>query len=292
MSLLSEKLNEMLYIGDQKRDFGLKTPKDIVRFDDINYGDDKQWQILDVYRQKNQDKKLPVIVNVHGGGWVYGTKETYQFYAMSLAQRGFVVINYTYRLAPKYKFPAALEDTNLVIKWIYKNYETYQMDVDHIFMVGDSAGAHYLSLYASICTHDSYKKQFKFKVPYGFKPKAIALNCGVYDIYEAFRNEETKILFGDLLGKSNLEDNLKLIDPLIYINHKYPPVFLMTANQDHLRSHAPKMKKVLEQNHITFTSKIYGDHDHLLYHVFHCDMKNKEGKKCNDDTAAFFKSMI
>ena len=79
--------------GDRKRDAGLKTPEDVKRFDDISYGPDRKYQLLDVYRLKDAEGKLPVIVSVHGGGWVYGTKETYQFYCMSLAQRGFAVVN-------------------------------------------------------------------------------------------------------------------------------------------------------------------------------------------------------
>ena len=55
---------------------------------------------LDVYRPKlNIKGKLPVIMSVHGGGWVYGDKDVYQWYCMNLAQRGFAVVNYSYRLA-------------------------------------------------------------------------------------------------------------------------------------------------------------------------------------------------
>ena len=61
--------------ADAKRDSEKKTPEDILRFDNILYGEDEKWQILDVYKLKSAEGRLPVIVNVHGGGWVYGTKE-------------------------------------------------------------------------------------------------------------------------------------------------------------------------------------------------------------------------
>ena len=117
MSFTSFLLRSAFERGDNKRDAGLETPEDIRRYDDIAYGGDARWQVLDVYRPKNETGKLPVIVSVHGGGWVYGDKERYQYYCMSLAQHGFAVVNYTYRLAPKFKFPASLEDTNLVFRW-------------------------------------------------------------------------------------------------------------------------------------------------------------------------------
>ena len=121
MSHTSERVRREWKIGDAKRDAGLTTPDDIQRFDNISYGEDLVWNLLDVYRPKKQDGKLPVIVNIHGGGWVYGDKEIYQFYGMSLAQRGFAVVNFSYRLAPEAKFTAQLEDINNVINWMYPN---------------------------------------------------------------------------------------------------------------------------------------------------------------------------
>ena len=123
--------------GDNKRDAGLKTPENIVRYDDIIYGTESKWQKLDVYRPKDATGKLPVIVSVHGGGWVYGDKERYQFYCMDLAERGFAVVNFSYRLAPEYKFPASLEDTNFVFTWVLENAETYRLDTEKLFAVGD-----------------------------------------------------------------------------------------------------------------------------------------------------------
>ena len=116
MSIVSQKLKKEFFKNDEIRDKGLTTPEDVVRYDDIFYGENHKWQILDVYRPKDSEGILPVIVSVHGGGWVYGDKERYQWYCMDLARRGFAVVNFTYRLAPEYKFPSPIEDTNSVIK--------------------------------------------------------------------------------------------------------------------------------------------------------------------------------
>ena len=123
MSLTSMYVRYSFGKGDRKRDAGLSTPEDVKRYDDILYGRNRKWQVLDVYRPKGAEGKLPVIVSVHGGGWVYGNKEVYQFYCMSLAQRGFAVVNFTYRLAPEYRYPAQLEDTDAVIHWIFDHKE-------------------------------------------------------------------------------------------------------------------------------------------------------------------------
>ncbi len=85
-----EKIRREFKENDDMRDDGLTTPEDVERVDDICYGTDITWQILDVYRPKMaQERKLPVIISYHGGGWVYGDKERYQYYCMSLAKQGF-----------------------------------------------------------------------------------------------------------------------------------------------------------------------------------------------------------
>lgn len=88
MSLTSFMVRTIFKRGDDKRDAGCTTPQDIRRFDDIVYGLNPSWNRLDVYRPKDAEGLLPVIVSVHGGGWVYGDKERYQYYCMSLAQQG------------------------------------------------------------------------------------------------------------------------------------------------------------------------------------------------------------
>ena len=180
MSELSDKIRSEFKKADDERDALMNTPEDIERWDNIVYGhDDREMQRLDVYRPKQaQGEDLPVIISVHGGAWMYGDKERYQYYCMSLAQRGFAVVNFTYRLAPESKFPAQLEDVNLVCKWVMKRAGRFHFDTERIFAVGDSAGAHLLGLYAAICTNPAYAAKYDFAVPEGFALTAIALNCG------------------------------------------------------------------------------------------------------------------
>ncbi len=73
--------------NDDARDAGLNPyPENVDRFDNIRYGDHGEDNLLDLYRPHHYEGKLPVIVHVHGGGYVYGTKETYQFYGLALAR--------------------------------------------------------------------------------------------------------------------------------------------------------------------------------------------------------------
>ena len=290
MSITSRVVCAVFKRGDDKRDAGLCTPEDIVRFDDILYGPNKRWNRLDVYRPKGLDGMAPVIVSIHGGGWVYGDKERYQYYCMSLAQQGFAVVNFTYGLAPKFKFPSQLEDANRVFTWVLENAETYGFDTERVFAVGDSAGAHLLGLYSCLCTNPDYAVNFSFRPPRGFAPKAVALNCGTYEIKIGKKKDMTARLMADLLPQKGTDEELERISVLRHVTDKFPPALVMTCEGDFLAQEAPGMVQKLESLGVPVLYKYYGDKDHVLGHVFHCNMRSDAAAQCNRDECDFFHS--
>lgn len=293
MSLVAKWIRYNWAKGDKKRDAGLTIPEDISRKDNISYGMDKM-NVLDVYRPKGVKGKLPVIVSVHGGGWVYGDKELYQHYCMSLAQRGFAVVNFTYRLSPEHKFPAHLKDTVKVFKWVLAHGAEYDFDMDNIFAVGDSAGGHILSLFCAMCANPEYAAKYSFKTPEGFMPKAIALNCGVYDF--DFQNESAgstmTLMKKYILPKKGTEEELYEISTVNYITWQFPPCYIMTANEDFLKEQPNGLMQKLEEAGVPYVYKLYGDEGNRLGHVFHLDMRNETGKICNDEECAYFRSFM
>ena len=275
-------------IDDAKRSEGLVTPEGIQRFDNILYGVDKKTNYLDVYRPKNSKEKLPVIVSIHGGGWVYGNKDIMQFYCMSLAEKGFAVVNFSYRLAPKYKHPTPFVDTNTVFNWIFENAENYGFDTNNIFAVGDSVGANILALYCCAYADKEYAKKIEIQPIPQFELRAIALNCGIYrmahgeiDILidrfaeEYFNNRGTKEEYAEITVANHITSN-------------FPPSFVMTAEGDFLSSQAKPFYDILKSLEIETEYHFYGDKKHELKHVFHIDIKLPEARKCNDDECSFF----
>ena len=69
---------------------------------------------------------------------------------MNLAEAGFTVINASYRLAPNHHFHAQIEDVALIVQWVIDHAEEYHLDLDNLFMIGDSVGAHLASMYCCI----------------------------------------------------------------------------------------------------------------------------------------------
>ncbi len=286
MSVTSDRIRREFAASDAIRDAGLTTPDDIRRFDDIAYGA-HPLQRLDVYRPVNATGPLPVIVSVHGGGWVYGDKALYQYYTMSLARRGFAVVNFSYRLAPEHRFPAQLEDIAAVFAWVNANAGEYGMDRNGLFAVGDSAGAHLLGLYCAACTNSEYARRFPFA--FGPVPKAISLACGVYAIDPG--DDQHMKLMEDLLPGGPTPGNLALVDVKRWLTPSFPETFLFTCTGDFLQEQADAMQVALRQKRIPHIMRFYGDAAHALGHVFHCDMRSEAGRRCNDEQCAFLQGV-
>ena len=280
--------------GDDKRDSGLSTPDTIQRNDNIPYDKKDKLQILDVYRPKsliNNNTKLPVIINIHGGAWVYGTKETYQFYCMSLAEQGFAVINFSYRLTPEYKYPAQIEDINSVFKWVYANKENYNFDIKNVFCVGDSAGANLTSIYCCMLVNEDFASTIKFSLQKNIIPNAVALNCGGFRSYKISEDSEFSILTYCILDNVN-DETLKLMSSDLFINDKFPKTFIMSCYGDPLSYEYLYMKDKLKENGVKVVEKYYGTEEKPLCHVFHCDIRRDESKICNKEECDFFKENL
>ncbi len=276
--------------SDAKRDAAIPLPKGITECRNISYGEHGKHSLLDVCYPDGTTQPLPTIVSIHGGGYVYGSKEIYRRYAMDMARRGFAFVNFNYRLAPRWKFPTPLADTNAVLEWIVKNQTRYHLDPQRIILVGDSAGAQLASQYAAILTNPSYAAHFGLALP-EVKIVALGLNCGVYDVAQQAAPPR-KGLALDYLGKKISADDPRL-KVLEAITERYPPAYITTACHDFLRDCAEPMYALLTKKGIPCQWKCYGtEENEKIGHVFHVNILLPEAVECNDDAAAFFRKYI
>ena len=286
-------IRRMFKAGDDVRDAGLVTPPDVVRFDDICYGPHGRENTLDVYRPRAAgEDTLPCIVSVHGGGWVYGDKERYQYYCMDLARRGFAVVNFTYRLAPEHPFPAAVEDTNAVFTWLTAHAGDYGVDMGRLFMVGDSAGGQLACQYAAMVTNPAYAALFGLEIP-PIRFRAVALNCGQYRVRpEREWDVSSYATLGAYLGPDP-DKFLPQMDTLSHITPAFPPAYVMTSQYDFLRDQAGPLCDVLKAQGVPYVYKCWGEEgqEHMA-HVFHLNMRLKEADACNQEECEFFLNQI
>jgi len=97
---------------------------------------------LDLARPKSPSAKCPAVLCIHGGGFRAGKREGWDGRCKMLAERGYVAATVTYRLAPKFPYPAAVHDVKAAVRWLRANAATYSIDPDRIGVTGDSAGGH------------------------------------------------------------------------------------------------------------------------------------------------------
>jgi acetyl esterase/lipase len=132
-------------------------PENVKAELDITYGKTPEQELkLDIYRPKSGGDKLPACVLVHGGGWTGGNKEKFRPLAIALAEKGYVVANIEYRLAPAAKYPAAVQDCSLAVRFVHANAKRFGLDPHRIGAWGGSAGGHLVGLLAAAPTHGNF----------------------------------------------------------------------------------------------------------------------------------------
>ena len=286
MSLSALTFRITASVNDYLRDRKIPLPPGVVCHRGIAYHGGRK---LDVYYPEDTRSRLPTIVSIHGGGYVYGSKEIYRRYGMELARHGFAFVNFNYRLAPKWRFPAPLEDTNAVMGWLCQNGEKYHLDPDRVILVGDSAGAQLASQYAAIVQNPAYAANFAFRVP-PVTIRALGLNCGMYDLAAQARAPRQGI-YADYLGGISPDDpRLRVLDA---IGDSYPPAFLATACHDFLRENAGPMYEFLRAKGVPAVVRCYGSEARKeVAHVFHVNIRLPEAVECNDEECAFFQKYV
>ncbi|MDF1514817.1 MAG: alpha/beta hydrolase [Anaerolineae bacterium] len=113
---------------------------------DIVYGQGGDSELLlDLYLPRNPVRAVPIILYIHGGGWIELDKNWCP-YPMRFLEKEFAVASINYRLSDEAPFPAQLHDCKAAVRWLRDNADTYGLDADHIGAWGDSAGGHLAAL--------------------------------------------------------------------------------------------------------------------------------------------------
>lgn len=146
---LSSRLGET---ADEKRDeerHATRKRYPITKEGGIEYTRGSDYSMtLDVYRPR-ESGPFPGVLMLHGGAWASGSKLHWRRHAVCMARQGFVVVCVNYRLAPRFPFPAQIQDARQAIRWMRRHAETYQIDPDRIGAFGYSAGGHLALLLAT-----------------------------------------------------------------------------------------------------------------------------------------------
>lgn len=124
-------------------DAALEVPAGVTFEKDIEYSSPGGQRLeLDMARPQEAKGLSPAIVCIHGGGFRAGNRGHHDRLCLQLAQRGYVAVTVSYRLAPQHQFPAAVNDVKAAVRWLRANAAKYGIDPNRIGATGDSAGGH------------------------------------------------------------------------------------------------------------------------------------------------------
>ncbi len=228
------KFWDCVKIGDDKLHSTQVLPDKIKEITDIPYTDSgSKYHLFDIYYPEDAKGPLPVIIDIHGGGWMYATKDLNKIYCQYLAKRGFVVYNLSYRLVPEVKVPEQLQDIAAALTKIKETFGDVPCDSTKIMLTGDSAGGQLAAFTAAISK--SEKLSAYFDTPeHGIDFSCLALTSPV-----SFMNCELPMgLYGRMMwGERKLKKSTRKymnIDELIRELHDFPPTFLVTSSGDFL----------------------------------------------------------
>jgi acetyl esterase/lipase len=213
-------------------------PKPDVRVEcDLIYGKAGDADLkLDLARPKDGDGPFPVVVCIHGGGWTHGDRGELRTTVENLARRGYVAVSVDYRLAPKDRFPAAVEDCKAAVRWLRANARQYKINPDRIGVVGFSTGAHLACLLGVTRKSDGLEGA-------GGNPdessavQAVVSFFGATDLtQEGFGKDVEKENLVPFLGGSLAEkkDRYRKASPVTYAGKHAPPFLFFHGTNDHI----------------------------------------------------------
>jgi acetyl esterase/lipase len=233
------------------------TSVSVVR--DASYGTNERHR-LDVFRPHSiPSRPAPVLMFVHGGGFVAGDKRMpgspyNDNVALWAVRHGLIGVNITYRLAPQFPWPAGAEDAAAAVAWVRKNIAEHGGDPRRVFLMGTSAGAAHA---ASYITHRALHPSSGLGLAGG------VLCSGLYDLMRVPRNPFQLAYYGNdderYREASTLEGLIATDVPLLFVLTEMDPPEFQQQGLELLnawmarRGRWPNFLYLLGHNHLSST---------------------------------------
>ena len=222
--------------SDKKRMATQTPPENVVKVKDIPYIDDgNPYHKFDVFYPKGKIAKegLPVIIDIHGGGWMYATKDLNEYYCMELAKKGYCVFSISYRLVPDVTVNEQIKDCTEALAFIRANMKDYPANKKTVMLTGDSAGGQ-LALYSTILNNNPDAREIFGTVDTKLNIKCLLLTSPVtYAKSGGWFSIYTKKMWGkDYKTKSTY--NYMDLNEIMELANDMPPTYFITSSGDTL----------------------------------------------------------
>ncbi len=280
--------------SDAKKHESQTPPTNIVEDNNIPYVDDgNKYHQLDVYYPKDYKNDMPLIIDIHGGGWMYGDKELNKYYCLELANKGYVVVNMSYKLVPDTTVDKQLQDISYALKWISNNIDNYPVDKTKVMITGDSAGGMLAVYTAAIQQSENLQNVF------GIEKANIEITTLLLTSPAPYMNGSSrsyvKYLWGSDYKEKETYKYMNISDILNDEEVKLPPTYLITSSEDSI-AHGQTIKcyNDLQKHGVKCELADYKTEDfnnqYSLPHVFSVlDPFNEAGQTAIDNALDFYK---
>lgn len=273
---------------DSERKAKQTPPQGVVRYDNLGNADSKVK--YDVYRSQKyaEQGKLPVIVDIHGGGWIYGDKRLNDIYLQHLADKGFAVVSVDYTLLPDTDLRGQVQDIFTCLTHLPQSAKTLDfLDLDRVYVVGDSAGGHLATIVYAASSLERVREVYGVaQLPYTIK--ALGLSHPVPDPQSRHTlNTRQRNTVKLLLTDSDLQHNSSWYD---IKDLALPPVYLISCGADSLSPLSKKFAKWLKKRKCDYVFDFYPKRRYPhLSHVFDVTYPHySEAQKSIDDMLQYF----
>ncbi len=204
--------------------------------------------LLDIYLPANAEGKAPLIILVHGGGWLVNDKYADLGYMkktiVQLVNEGFALASIDYRFASQAVFPALIQDCNRAVSFLYDNSDKYGFDKNRFALLGWSAGGHLASL-MGLSKNNNVANFFMPNSSKSFEFKAVVDFYGPSQLILLKSAEDPKSPESILLGDSpiNRPDLAQIASPVTYVDKNDPPFLIIHGEKDDMVN--PQQSKLL-----------------------------------------------
>lgn len=237
--------------------------KDIKEKLNIYYVNDEiKEHSLDIY-YKSENNLKPILIDIHGGGFIANDKELNHLFGNYMAQNGFVVFNINYRLAyPKYNVFDQVMDINDALRWIIINAQNYGGNTNEIYIAGHSSGGVLAVIEALLCKSEKLREDYNIgKRDYEYK--GLILDCGMMNFYKkniAYWGMRRMVF-------PKLYKNDKKYQDIVFQNNEelqlLPKTFLLTNSKDELKDMTYYFKKLLDDKKVNNKLIDNGEDGHM-----------------------------
>lgn len=222
--------------SDKKRMATQTPPENVVKVKDVEYLDDgNPYHKFDVFYPEGTIPKegLPVIIDIHGGGWMYASKDLNEYYCMELANKGYCVFSISYRLVPDVTVYEQIKDCTDALAYINSNMKNYPANKKTVMLTGDSAGGQ-LALYSTILNNNPDAREIFGTVDTKLNIKCLLLTSPVtYAKSGGWFSIYTKKMWGEDY-KTKAAYNYMDLDEIMELANNMPPTYFITSSGDTL----------------------------------------------------------